>query len=341
MSEQLTPIKSVGIVGLGAVGRLFDERVRMAGMKVRRAYHAPGEIERMLAQKPSLVIVATRNPTIYVLSEIAQYIRRPTTIVLPQNGIAVVEEAHEVFDRRAADVDVVRASLATAVRLNEDQVPVYKKKKLRIAVAAVNQRDEDASLKVATQLKAMGFKVQWLDSSQMERMQWTKLLLNTIGTSTPITGRGLRDTLRDSQSFAFEARALKDRKAAMEKKGIPLLMFRWMNPAQKFVFGRGLDLMRDDSSLNGSARAIIAYFLLKERGGQETAAFRRMSEGELPHEFDPYHSPFAGLGCATDAAILEIYKTFGAKKLVTMTTQARFQLLADTTARLAAMAEGA
>lgn len=299
--EALSLFTNVAIVGYGATGRLFStflDRLSIPTIHIVPQRNLPPDfpesLEVTLKKNPELLILATPNPTEEVLNKIAQLAPQNMTIVLPQNGVEVVDVAEAAFGNAGKNIHFVRASLITPVAQNEKGELIYNtKKKPRIAFAQIEDHDLEVDA-VADLFESAGFETRVFDDYRA--MEWTKLLVNTIGSTAVITGLTPRDTFRDKEYFEIELRALKDRlmilKAAdielADLPGVPTLLFKLI---QKLPVETLLHTM--------PLRNQIAEFFAKQRYNLPPASRKQLKEGEKS-EAIYYHRPFIELGREVD-----------------------------------------
>jgi len=295
--EGLTSFKDVAIVGYGATGKLYFKQLYqtpLQSLNVVASKHLsaddPKSLERVIEQKPQLLILATPNPADAVLKKIARLAPDGMTIVLPQNGVAVVDTAMVRFQEAAKNIHIVRASLITAVAQNDKGDLMYNTKKMpRIAFAQVGQHGPEVDA-VADLFQSAGFKTKVIED--YVAMEWTKLLTNTIGSTALVTGLSPRETFRNQEYFEKEVRALKDRlmilKAAgielVDLPGVPTSLFKLMQKLPIEILLRLTPL-----------RNQIAEYFAAHRNNLPPASRKQILDGKKP-EAIYYHQPFVELG---------------------------------------------
>jgi ketopantoate reductase len=322
--EKIEPISSVLIFGLGQVGRMFcqelgkDPNLRLYGISRQTSID-----EEVMAQGPQLLILAIPNPIDQAVAAIRGNIKAPLTVLLPQNGVDAVPKAIVGFADKP--VTIVRASLFTPVTFVDDRL-IYDRKKLRIALAPVSASDVDVR-RIAILLKDIGFQIQVC--SDYSAMEWTKLLLNTIGTTGTITGLPPSETFSDQELFYLEIKALKDRLMILQEAGISIINFPWLPTKLIIQILKHTPLDPPDF-----VRNIFARIIAGERSNLPPASARKIAEGR-PTEVFYYHSPFVELGreCGllspVDEAILKLVDAHKNRKidLARMDSVERRQLL--------------
>lgn len=327
--EVLSPINSVAIYGLGQVGGgpFLQELVKVPEINIYgigRDYQCSWmsgkfpavffttEIEKVISQKPELLILATSNPVDEALGEIAEAILkagvRPPIIVLPQNGVEVVPKTLKIFKGTSLIDNLVRASLFTPVEGDPKTGEFhYEKGKLKIALASVTFDSGEAVEQAAALFRRAGFKVQVCpDYRQMED---TKLFSNTVGLTGAVTGLGPEATFTDPQLFLWELQGIKDRLRILKEAGRRLMSFPeldidtkkliWVVKVPKIPF-----LLRRE----------FARRIAKERSNLPPAAARRIAAGKRKTEVSYYLGPFLDLAeeydlpDPVDKVILDIVK---------------------------------
>ncbi len=270
------------------------------------------DIRISLRRKPDVIILATPNPTEEVLKIIAEEVKKPVIVVLPQNGVNVVPTAEKIFkERKISNIYLVRASLFTTVSLSSDGKAVYNADKLRIALSPVSDGDnlqeadsykphptllprsgrgqalKGEGKKVSELFEKAGFEVALFDN--YKSMEMTKLIVNGLGSTAAITGFALKETFEDEQLFELEMRALKDRLTIMKAENIPFAKIPWSNirlvPAARII----------PTKILKKVKGIIAEFITKGRENISPAAARKITQGRTT-ELAYYHKPFLDLG---------------------------------------------
>lgn len=282
-----------------------------------------GNLEDSLKRYPEVIILALPNPANDVLEVISKTVKKPTVLILPQNGVDIVRSAKHII--KSKNIQLIRASLFTVVSLNKEKSVVYKKDKLRIAIAEVNHLSREKSpptshklrgasltsfeleienlAKVKNLFESAGFDVRVFDDYRS--LEWTKLIVNCLGSTAEVTGFTPRETFQDKELFAVETDALKSRLMIMQESGISFSSIPWQKisliPLVKAVPTRVL--------MHG--QNILTDLITSGRNNEPPAIYRKIKEGK-PIESRYYHFPFIELGrkcglrsCA-DEAILEI-----------------------------------
>lgn len=279
--------KSVAVIGAaGQVGGLFTETLSLArGVKVDPVLR--GGIGSALEREPEVVILATPNPTTEALEDISKHIKKPLTLVLPQNGVEVVLTAEKVLGEFRSQITIVRASLFTNVSRDKEGKIQYNKKKKRIGLASVDQ-DEGALQQTVSLFRGAGFEVAVVDD--YKSMEYTKLIANLLGSSSTVTGLSPKETFSDRQLFDLELRALKDRMVIFKEAGIEFADIEW---AKKLKI---LARVPRTAGRVPWVRSVIAGMVAAERNNQPSSAARQIEAGARKVEpTDSYHRPFTRL----------------------------------------------
>lgn len=353
--EDLSLPQSVAIFGIGQVGTLFASKLTaVEGVQVlgkgKEGKPRPQGKERypgisfststreIISQRPEVLILAV--PTFVVesaLQEAAEAVAEtgvePPLLVLPQNGVNVVPMAISAFKR--IPTDIVRASLLTAVTWDSGgEEIIYRGERPKIALAQVQGQGVDGA---ASLLRAAGFIVEvCLDYVAME---YTKLLLNTLGTTATVTGLSPGETFQDRDLFTLEFLGLQDRARILKAAGITLLDFKELGmPTGKL--GAVVNqiprqwIIKSPEWLSFRLRQPLARFIADQRGNTPPSSWRRIAAG-TPTEVVDYHQPFIdlgqrhGLASPVDEAIVKIVQAHeeGIFDLRDLTTWERRQKL--------------
>lgn len=324
------PFKSVAVIGQGQIGTMLRDRLQ-ANQGLESSFAVRGQIERVMAGQPDVVIFATPNPVDEVVYETAQYATFPFVGVFPQNGVRVMDQAMYGLRNTNLPVALVRASLFTTVNGVS-----YNPDKLRIALAARREVEEVLTLpRVARLFKDLGFKVVTTDNYQAQ--EWTKLLTNTVGATSTVTGLTPLETFTDRELFELELRGLQDRVKVMEAALIYPLNIPWAKTPVLRLAAKHLP-----SKLPDQVRRFVAKAIASSRDNQPSAAARKIMEGKKPIEALEYHRPYVTLGqqlevsTPVDQALFEIISAHnnGDINLQTMPFDVKRRLLLDTFATL-------
>ena len=320
--QRLSPISAVAILGVGLVGELFlSELSRVQGLRIagigregqreRLTQAFPGfdfstSITDLETPPPELLILAVANPVDEAVREIAAFCAGSASlpiVVLIQNGVDVVPQARKAFSR-APSPNLLRGSLFTVVtREPETGEPVYSQNKLRIALAQVCGEGMKESVALCQQA---GFEVEICPDYQS--MEWSKLLINTIGTTGTITRLALAQTLEDDALFHVELQALRDRLAVLRAAKIPLVDFWRLRLPVRML---SQIVTKAPRFLFRLFQGRMAETIARERGRFPPSSARRIAEGRTT-EVDFYHGPFIRLGkevgrrSSVDEAILKV-----------------------------------
>src|SRR3989344_2207124 len=331
--ELQCPYDSIGVIGAnGQIGRfLLNELSQYSQLPLNGCVHKPEDIEPLVSDYPRLadrltvdvaefvegnptaIFVAVPNTEVEgILREIDGFVSRPTTVVLVQNGIVSATELSAIQN---PNITLMRASIFTAVSKDTPLGDViYDRTKRRIAFAPISVGlDEDTetleSQRQEELFRRLGFETARFGNHR--DLEWTKLLLNTIGTTAVVTGMTPEDTFRDPDLFHKECQALAQRLSIMKAAGINTVDLPWINTKQLRVLAGLAHLGTHVPSL---VRNKIAKKFAKERDNKPPAAARRIEQGLPPSEAPSYHQPFVdvasefGLDASVDETILKVLR---------------------------------
>ncbi|OGY18710.1 MAG: hypothetical protein A2900_02330 [Candidatus Chisholmbacteria bacterium RIFCSPLOWO2_01_FULL_50_28] len=320
----VSPIDSLAIIGRGLVGSMFVERfTALEGLKVLAA--GRGEIASVMEQQPEVVLAATPNPVGEVAAELAARAIAPFSLVLPQNGVGVIEQAQRALGR--SDISLIRASLYTMVSQSDNGV-AYDPAKLRLTLSPGRHQDRRELSRVRLALMSAGFAVVTCENPR--DMEWTKLLVNSIGSTSTVTGLTPRETFVDENLFSLELTGLRQRSAVIRAGGIKLVNIPW---AKTPLLRLGASVL--PSYVPGALKQLIAETVAEGRDNLPSAAARKITEGREPSEALEYHLPFiqlakeTGLTATVDEAIVEVIQQHlrGEIHLQEMTSRQKTDLL--------------
>lgn len=290
-------------------------------------------IHEGLVGRPGAVILATANTSTESLEELASNLHDGQTLILPQNGVGIVGEMRKVLGDK--DVKLIRASLFTPVSRGEVGAVSYNPSKLRIGLASVMDTENevfsvgayDAMEHARALFLRSGFDVELFEDYRS--MEWTKLVVNGLGSSGAITGLAPQATFEDRDLFALEARALKDRLRLLDAEGIDFAKVPWAN------IGLITKLRHAPTPLLQLGRNKLGNLITRGRSNEAPAAARKIAAHQ-PTELNDYHQPFIDLayknGLPTppaDAAILAIFSAHesGDIDLTTLSPQDKKDIL--------------
>lgn len=284
INEIASKIKDIRVEGIVRQGQK-DKLVK----QFPKSVIVSSDIRSSLRHQAEVIIVATPNPAAEILEIMAEEIKKPVIIVLPQNGIGVAPEAQKIFKaKNISNIEIIRASLFTTASMNKNGEAVYNPRKLRIALAPVADSPIRKNISRLKDLfEKAGFEVALFDN--YKSMELTKLVVNGLGSTAAITGFTLKETFEDKRLFELEMKALKDRLRIMKAENIPFAQIPWSNISLLPV------LSNLPESILKKARGIIAGFIVKGRENTPPAAARKIVEGKKT-ELVYYHKPFLDLG---------------------------------------------
>ncbi|MBI2338562.1 hypothetical protein HYU95_05260 [Candidatus Daviesbacteria bacterium] len=294
-------------------------------------------ISQMMGEDPEMVILATTNPIEKPFKEIVEGVKKPTTLILSQNGVGVVEAAEKILEgTAAAPLTLIRASLFTNVGRDQVGNVIYNAEKKRIALAAVGRRkvtEEDRTksdkngeskdrkkkiseeikvereeisredkvnlLKVRDMFEQAGYEVIICDD--FHSMEYTKLLVNLLGSTSTVTGLAPSKAFSDPEVIFWELRGLRDRLKIFKAAGIEVDSRLWNVRALEMAAKLPVSLLR-------AAKDLIARKIASERNDQLPSAARQVKRGEKAEEAtNYYHKPIIDLGreCGIESPVDE------------------------------------
>lgn len=292
--------KSVAVIGAaGQTGELFTRmlfsvasveaviRGRQLNEAVASRVRVHTDIGQMLQTGPEAVILATPNPVDKVLEEIVKHVQRPTTLILPQNGVDVVPKAQVILAECPTQITLVRASLFTNVSRDSEGNLLYNPNKKRISLATVGEVDCDSLQKSEKMFTQAGFEVRTVHNYRA--MERSKLAVNLLGSTSTVTGLTPKEAFSDAQIFALEHRGLKDRLRILESDG--------KVDATLWNVGRLRWAARIPTFIAVRFRRVFANMVAGERNNQLPAAARVIQEGQKAVESaNFYHQEIINLG---------------------------------------------
>ena len=299
--EVLNPFKNVLIIGTGAIGSLFKAELTKNNEHLDVNFVSHDAITEELLAGAEVIILATPNQTVKemvvkLLEKIPEDAAVPT-IVLIQNGVGVVEQAHLALvestkpDRR---LPIVRASVFTQVTKKGDQLD-YNAEKLRVALSPIGCSPEDFR-RVEQLLLSAHFQTRNYENYQS--LEWTKLLFNTLGTTSMITGLPPSVTFADKELYQLEMNAFAQRCNILRQCGIPIAQIDWVKTQMLPV----LENLRHISFFK-PARKALAGLISKQRNDQPSAAWQKVEAGGDLSEAIQYHQAFIELAEQNDIEV--------------------------------------
>lgn len=322
--EKLNPFKNVLIIGTGAIGSLFKVELTKNNEQLDVNLVSHDTITEELLAGVEVIILATPNQTVKemvvkLLEKIPEDSAVPT-IVLIQNGVGVVEQAHLALvestnpDRR---LSIVRASVFTQVTKNGDQLD-YNAEKLRVALSPIGCSPED--FRGVEQL-LLSAHFQTRNYENYQSLEWTKLLFNTLGTTSMVTGLPPSVTFADKELYQLEMNAFAKRCEILRRCSIPISKIDWV----KTQMLPALEIVRHISFFK-PARKALAGLISKQRNDQPSAAWQKVESGGDLSEAIHYHQAFIDLAeqngieaPALDRAIVSLLQEQQSERLALQT----------------------
>lgn len=329
--------KSVAVIGAsGKVGELVATHVAdLPQVQVEPVLR--GEVAQKLQLEPELIILATPNPADGVLQEIAKHIKRPSAVVVLQNGLKVVPAAKTAFENSQFPITLIRGSLDTNVDRNEDGSLLYNLNKKRLGLSFAGDADPNGDLpRAQNTLQQAGFRVE-IDPNY-RAMEATKLESNLVGFTTAITGLSLRETFTHGPTASLEYSVFKQRRRILRAAGIEHSSISW---------NKKLDLVEKlPLWVLWLARHKVASIVSKERYNMLPATARLIEQDKGKEKKDRSHpeateyylkavldlADQVGMDDPADRAMFKILTAHqeGVFNLADMTKAERIKLLKDT-----------
>ena len=291
--EKVVRFNQVAIVGTGAIGSLFFSELSQHPSKTELSLLSHRELTQAVLANSELLILATPNhsvqPLVSQMLELRLAEVKLPTLLLIQNGVGVANQVRGALSRSedpSASLSVVRGSVFSQVTKHDDKLS-YNSEKLRIAFAPIGACQEELR-KVEALFRDAHFETKvFLDADSLE---WTKLLFNTLGSTSVITGLTPQETFSDQALFKLEADAFFERSELLRKSGIEIAQIDWVKtqllPLLKHVgkFSKVQPL-----------RSVMAQTIGKQRNNQPSAAWKKVLEGGNLDEAIHYHQAFVDL----------------------------------------------
>lgn len=299
LNRSSNTFKLVVVIGgeRGKTGRLYAESLS-PHTQIRRIGRLSQDIGEIFEERPDAVILATSNlDAKKALEDIAPHIKKPTTLILPQNGVGIVEPAEEVLASSRNQISIVRASLLTNVRDGENGGIIHNKK--RIALSPVYRgemeeckEDNESVLKSKRLFEEAGFEVGIFDD--WKAMEIAKAIENTLGASSAITDLTPLETFIDPKLYDMETRGVGDRFEICERDKTNVASLWGIGSLRLLVRFRRLGLVPGKPGM--VFRQYVAERTAAARNNQPSAAAPQIAKGD--RKVEPtwfYHRPFVKL----------------------------------------------
>lgn len=281
----LNPVSSIGIIGAnGQVGTMLRQEMHTIPYQPAVYGVGHGGIEELMALEPKYIVAATpRQAVNEVVDQIVRYAKSPFALFMLQNGVRVTEDAKKVLENCPVDHSLIRGSLYTTVYREGNNVE-YNRKKLRVALYPIYMHESRLVEQAIMTFEDAGFDVKKFDDP--DRGEWTKLLANSIGSTSTVTGLTPLETFSDPYLFDIEYLGLMERMAIIEARGTKLLDLSW---AQTGLIKKAV---KYPQQLLHFLRSPIAAGIAQKRGNLPSSAARKIEAGQSPVEALYYHLPF-------------------------------------------------
>lgn len=332
-TTELEPRRNqVLIVGRGAIGRMFEERMSgaLAGVDAETVHEKHADVQVISHQEitpefiatADVIILATPNHSVKTL--IAEVLEKTEgdvpVILLLQNGVGVVEQAHEAQqkDQQHRELPLIRASVFTQVSKVGGSL-VYNDQKLRIALANAGCTQPQLDM-VKGRLEQAGFSVltgeTQKDGSEKpfgyKELEWVKLLANMIGATSTITGLSPKETFADKELFAIELDAFLDRLELLRVAKIDLPDIGWIKTSIFPIFTVVSKFGRHSSIV----RSLFASIIAKQRNNQPSAAWSRVEANGDVEEAIHYFTAWTDKARSIEGGMQPVSKLDGAMTLL-------------------------
>lgn len=293
LREIINPIRNVTIIGAGAIGQMFNTELLSSQEKLNVTLVSHTDCSAELLTKTDIIILATPNhsvqPLVSQMLELRSAETKLPTLLLIQNGVGVANQVRRAIlesENPNATLSVVRGSVFTQVSKTTDELR-YDRRKLRIAFAPISAGQEELR-KVEALFRDAQFETKvFLDADSLE---WTKLLFNTLGSTSVITGLTPQETFSDQALFKLEADAFFERSELLRKSGIEITQIDWVKTQL-------LPLLKHAGKFSKvqPLRSVMAQTIGKQRNNQPSAAWKKVLEGGNLDEAIHYHQAFVDL----------------------------------------------
>lgn len=291
--EIINPIRNVTIIGAGAIGQMFNTELLSSQKQLNVNLVSHTDCSAELLTKSDIIILATPNhsvqPLVSQVLELGVAEVKLPTLLLIQNGVGVANQVRRAIlesENPNATLSVVRGSVFTQVSKTTDELR-YDRRKLRIAFAPISA-DQEELCKVEALFRDAQFETKvFLDADSLE---WTKLLFNTLGSTSVITGLTPQETFSDQALFKLEADAFFERSELLRKSGIEVAQIDWVKTQL-------LPLLKHAGKFSKvqPLRSVMAQTIGKQRNNQPSAAWKKVLERGNLDEAIHYHQAFVDL----------------------------------------------
>lgn len=191
---------------------------------------------------PDFIFLCTKNPVREVVKYYYQKFQNKTEIpalILPQNGISVIEEAKEelekIFAKKTEKIRIIRVCLFNPVSsktLNEKIIHNYSLPiRLAFGVASGPQKTED----IKEIFQNSNIETTEVLFSEIKNMEYSKLFLNLIGMASAVRGLTIKEGFQKKEILKEEIGALKEYVKVVKMSGGKFLNFPHY-PVKFFAF---------------------------------------------------------------------------------------------------------
>ncbi len=182
---------------------------------------------------PEIIFLAIKNPVGLVIKYYYQKMKEKgvfPTLILPQNGAAVTEEAlsalKEVLDSDYDKVRIIRLNLFNAIDRKQKNGNVIVNYSLPIKVAFGKVAGLRDTKDIKELFEKAGFEAQEFSAKQIKNMEFSKLFFNLIGIPSTTRGLDIQQGFKSSETFTEEFQALKEYIQVVKKSGNSFVNFQ-------------------------------------------------------------------------------------------------------------------
>ncbi len=289
---------NITIIGPGQIGELFIKQASLSKLKISVIGRDQQKLSQLSKKYPNInfsnkyiniipkseviFITAGSEGTKDILNQIQKIKHNNPIIIITQNGLFTYKK-----NQLTKLNNLIRASVFTVVTTNKQNEVIYDPQNLKISLSTIRGQ---GLKKVKTIITKMGFISEIINS--WENMQITKLMLNTIGSTSVITGLTISQTFKNPNLFDIEIKAIRDRMKIIKANKYHLYNFKQINIPAKTLMNF---LILIPMPVLKMLRLKLGTLIVKKRKNQLSAASKKINKGILPAEINDYHKKFLQL----------------------------------------------